>query len=981
VPTGTEMSETRIEPDDWERYVGVPAIPQIVVGGPGTGKTQFLVARAASGIADGLTPESMVVLAFSRSGADDIRQRLIEAAGRDAHRINVSTYHSLAMRIVEAHADRLGWERPPSVLTAAEHENFVAEILADEPPHAWPPGYRTLLHSPVMAAEVTDFILRCHEQNVTREELKKSSDARFVAMAGFFERYDKKLNAAHRTDYGRILTEATDALVRWPEIAAPYELVLADEYQDSSPSQAEMLFALATPSGKLTVAADPYQSIYSFRGTDIANVFSFPTDAQQRLGTAAERLVLTTSFRVPTEILNAAVSVTARELPGGAGKVKSTRDGGSVAAHTFATVSDEAEWIAADIERVHLVDGVPTERIAVFMRSNSEFGAELAAALARRALPHSFTESRLTDEPIVQFVHNLVVATGTDDDAHLAIQRVLMSPYISLPYGAVNDLARQTGNAASWADLIATKVPGGRELAELLEDPAWAHDVAAPVGLWHVWSSLPQLVAIALNDEHASDRKAWSAFDQVLSRFNERSPGGSLAAHWVLLRGSEYEADPLYSFRVDESAGITISSLHRAKGTEFDVVYIAHAVEGELPDLRTRDSLLGVRFLNPHLPTDTGEYVAFRLDEERRLAYTAMTRATSRVVWSATSSESEHGGLQPSRFLRLVAPVTTPGRIAEPLTPRSFEAQLRRTTRDPLATPVERLAAINVLAQGTDVGLADALSRYGTKAPGPDTGITPSPLRLSPSQAGAYATCPRQYAISRFVMSQDPENNYLRFGTLIHTVVEQAEQSAFDEGQERSTRDAAQDRLDRLWPELGFGDDAVARSWRARAEGTLDNLYSLWPSSGVPVALESDLTATISDTDWLGRADRIERRGDNLYIVDYKTSGTPATKVEAASSIQLGFYMLSAAQDKTLTEHGDVVGAEFWYPRAKPNKHSIATRSFDADKLDEVEAELATITQNIVAEAFEPVVGKQCDTCEVALVCPAIEIGNEAFAR
>ncbi|MFV2000807.1 MAG: ATP-dependent helicase [Acidimicrobiia bacterium] len=975
------MTETRIDPADWDQHIGVPDHPQIVVGGPGTGKTQFLVGRAASGIANGMAPESMVLLAFSRSGAGDLRKRLVEAIGQDAHRINVSTYHALAMRIVEAHSDRLGWDRPPTVLTAAEHENFVADVLVDEPPYLWPPGYRKLLDSPVMAAEVTDFVLRCHEQNVSATDLSQSSDARFVAMANFFGRYDKRLRASNRTDYGRILTEAIDALARWPEIAAPYQLVLADEYQDSSPSQAEMLFALAAPSGMLTVAADPYQSIYSFRGTDIANVFSFPNDARERLGTAADRLVLTTSFRVPTEILDAAVSVTARELPGGAGRVESTRDGGSVAAHTFATVSDEAEWIASDIERVHLVDGVPTERIAVFMRSHSDFESELAAALGRRSIPHSFTESRLADEPIVQFVHNLVVATGDDDDAHLAIQRVLMSPYVSLSYGTVNDLARRATNGSSWSDLIVSMVPHGRELAALLEDPAWAHDVSAPVGLWHVWSTLPQLVAIALNDEHASDRKAWSAFDQVLARFTERSPGTSLSDHRALLSASDYEADPLYSFRPDEAVGVTISTLHGAKGTEFDVVYIAHAVEGELPDLRTRDSLLGVRLLNPHLPSDTGEYVAFRLDEERRLAYTAMTRATSRVVWTATSNDSVHDGLQPSRFLRLVAPITPPGRIGEPLTPRSYEAALRKTARDPLATPVERLAAIDVLATGTEAGLADALSRYGTKARGPDADITPNPLRLSPSQAGAYAKCPRQYAISRFVISQDPDNSYLRFGTLIHQVVEEAEQAAFRDERERSTRGEAQVRLDVLWPELGFGDDAVGRSWRGRAEGTLDNLYALWPTSGAPVAFESDLRATIANTEWRGRADRIEKRGEDLYIVDYKTSGTAATKVEAASSIQLGFYMLSAAQDESLAEHGDVVGAEFWYPRAKPNKYSIATRSFDPSKLADVEAELARITESILAESFEPVVGKHCDTCDVALVCPALEIGSEAFAR
>ena len=974
------IPETRIDPGDWDTYLGALDGPQIVVGGPGTGKTQFLVNRAAAAIESGIDPETIVFLAFSRSGMLDIRNRLVIAAGQAAYRVNVATYHGLAMRIVEAHAGKLGWETPPTVLTAAEQEQFVAAVLADEQSTSWPAGYRKLLDSPVMASEVTDFVLRCHEQGVTASDLASSNDPRFVAMSGFFARYDARLTADHRTDYGRILTEANRALEQWPKIAEPYRLVIADEYQDSSPSQARMLFHLASSSRALTVAADPYQSIYSFRGTDIANVFSFPADARSYLGAPAERFVLTTSFRVPGEILDAAVAVTARELPGGAGRVRSSRTGGSVAAHTFATLSDEAEWIASDVERVHLVEGVPLDRIAVFMRSRSEASTELSAALERRAIAHTFTESKLTDEPIVQFINNLVIATGDGEEAHAAIQRVLMSPYVALPYGTVNAMARQAADGDSWSFLITQRVPDGASLGRLLTQTGWADEVPAPVGLWHVWSTLTQLVDVALDEDKASDRKAWGAFDQVLARSAERLRGTTLADHVTLLSDTDYEADPLFSFHPDEGQGVTIATLHRAKGTEFDVVYIANAIEGQLPDLRTRDSLLGVRLLNPHLPSSTNDYVAFRLDEERRLAYTAMTRATSRVVWTATSNDETGSGLQPSRFLNLVASITPPRHSTEPITVRSFEAHLRQTARDPLVPAVDRLAAIDVLARGTDVGLADALTRYGTRARGSDTDITPNPLRLSPSQANDYATCPRRYAISRFALSQDDENNYLRFGTLIHQVIEEAERHAFANARERSTRQEAQIRLDAVWPDMGFGEDAVGRSWRSRAESTLDNLYALWPTSGAPIAFESELKTTIAGVSWYGRADRVERRGEDLYIVDYKTSGTPATKVEAATSIQLGYYLFAARTDNDLTAHGTVAGAEFWYPRAKPNKHSIATRSFDPTTLDAVLAELERITRSIQAEAYTPITGKQCDTCVVALVCTARESGREAFA-
>ena len=431
-----------------------------------------------------IDPGAILVMGFSRQGVADLTRRVGDLIGNAAGRIDIATYHSLAMRIVEAHAGELGWNHVPTVLTAAEQERYVAGILSSEPQSVWPPGYGPLLHSPVKVAEVANFILRCHEQLVTADDLEKMDDPRFVAMAGFMARYNERLRIDHRTDYGRIVTEAVQALRRWPRIAAPYELVVADEYQDSSPAQAEMIFLLSAATRNLVVAADPYQSIFSFRGTDINNVFSFPRDAKERLGASAERIVLTTSHRVPAEILDAAVSVTGRELPGGAGKVRSTRSGGVVAAHVFATLPDEAEWIASDIERTHLIDGVPLERIAVFMRSHSALGHELSVALGQRSIAHSFAASRLADEPIVRFVSDLVLACGTDEEeADQAMRRVLMSPFIGMPYGAVNELSRQVEGGLSWPDVISAGVFDGKHLGELLDEPRWATQVPAPSGL------------------------------------------------------------------------------------------------------------------------------------------------------------------------------------------------------------------------------------------------------------------------------------------------------------------------------------------------------------------------------------------------------------------------------------------------------------------------------------------------------------------
>ena len=926
----------------------------------------------AGSLSSGVAPDRILVLGFSRRGIDDMRRRVEDPAGPDAHRITFATYHSLAMRIVESRWQELGWSQPPTILTSAEQEHLVAGLLEAEDPLDWPAPWRSLLTSEVMASEVTNFLLRAADHALSPEDIAGFGRDQWRALAAFADRYEQALASEHRIDHGRALRDAGAVLASGDHLANAYDLVVADEYQDTSPAQARMLLSFLNGTNDLVVAADPYQSIYSFRGTDINNVYAYPDAVADVSGTTAERLILTTSMRVPSEILESAVAVTARELPGGAGKVLSDRQGGAVACHVFDTRGDEAEWIAGDIERLHLTEGFPLERIAVFVRRHTEFVDDLVRALERRHLPHSQSEDRLVDEPAIRVLRDLVQAARGGDEGVGALRRVLLGPFFALPPGLVGGMP---DDPASWPAWLESIDPSMAPIADLLRSDAWWGAEPAPVGLWHVWTTLPQLHDVAIDPERDRDRRAWSAYAQVLDRFAERSPGATLADHVDLVSALDYEAEALLT--VGDAEGVTVATLHQAKGTEFDAVYIADAIEGTLPDLRSSDSLLGARHLNPHLPTVTADYVTFRLDEERRLAYTAMTRSTSRVVWTATVPSDEGEGTRPSRFMELVAPSTPPSRSDEPLTPRAYLARLRRIASDPQASLVDRLAAISVLSDPDAVG-GDPLDRYGARPPGSDHGIVARELRMSPSKAHAYEQCPRRFAFEQFLMSPAIESVHMRLGALVHDVLERVEAEAVAKDQRHASLHEALDVLDDLWPDAGFGDDSVGRAWKQRAVTLLGNLYEGWPSASMPVEVEFDLPLHLGGTEWLGRADRIEASDANLRIVDYKTGGT-STHTEAASSIQLGYYVLAARESERLASLGDITEAEFWYPKS-PNKHAIATRSFDVSNLDDVRVRLLGIAESISEERFPPRQGDACRTCPVASSCPAQPEGAGAFA-
>jgi RecB family exonuclease len=213
---------------------------------------------------------------------------------------------------------------------------------------------------------------------------------------------------------------------------------------------------------------------------------------------------------------------------------------------------------------------------------------------------------------------------------------------------------------------------------------------------------------------------------------------------------------------------------------------------------------------------------------------------------------------------------------------------------------------------------------------------------------------------------------------LIHDVLEAVESRATGRGDQHATLDEALAELDVQLYTGCFGGGAFDAAWRERGRVGLTALYESWPSSGQPVAHEHDLRLTHGDTEWIGRADRIEARDGGLAVVDYKTPKTAMAVADAKGSLQLGFYVLASRDDETLSEIGVADQAELWYPLAGL-KSGITVRPFDIDRLPEVEERMRAVADGIRNERWEPRPNPGCPKCPVRTVCPARPEGREAF--
>ncbi len=988
---------TELVPHDWEKAVGATDGKHLIVGGPGTGKTEFLVRRILHLITnDIVSPDRILVVSFSRRGAADITQRLRNQLDQSIGELDISTYHSLAARIVERWPDRAGWTSPPVLLTGPEQTALVRTLLSTESAGDWPVSVRGLLGSATFAREITDFVLRAWEQLLDADDIERLAVNRqdWAPIPAFMRRYRNHLVAAGKVDYSLVIASAVAVLHSDP-LQAPFaDYILVDEYQDTTRAQVGLLQSLAARTEHLTVVADPYQSIFSFRGATARHVSSFGddfSDASTGATTGATGFTqhtLTTSFRVSANILAAAERVTAHEVEGLAGQVVPARAGGRVECLVFEQETQEAEWIAREIHRLHLEQKVPLSQIGVFVRSKQRFLREFSRGLERRGIAHDIPDSRLADQPAVRFVLDLL--TAATDQGHeriRSIRRILAGPMVEATIGEVREIERiATRTGVPVSTVIAERTSDGESLGALLTEPGWATDMPAADGLWHIWSSLPSIQRLVSDPDRASERAAWTSFSQVLSRWNERNPTSTLLDYRDLANNEDFEAQPLLSYRAPAEDRVVVATLHQAKGLEFEVVFIADAVEGVFPDLRPRDSYLGIRHLLPHLPEDTTGYRLFRLQEERRLAYTAMTRARSAVIWTATSTGELIGAGVPSRFLTLVAgdddviEAVTLGSVDRlPITPSEAEAWLRRKASDPSLVETERRAALTLLARGTHWNLRDIADFAGMRDRGPDSGVVPRPVFLSPSQGESYAQCPRRYALERKLHLGDSLSLYATFGTLVHSVLEHVERVAWDDHGRPSKEAEALEYLDETFVPTDFGGEPFARSWHDRAVDTISRVYEWDMLRNEPVGLEEGLTMEVDGVTWRGVADRIDRVDGGLRIVDYKTSTTAPTLKDAAASLQLGFYFLAARENERLAGQGEPVAGEFWYP-SQSLKTRFATRAFDPALADDVKSEIRRITAGVVAEQFPPVPGPACESCSVRLVCPEFPEGTETFA-
>ena len=662
--------------------------PMLVLAGAGSGKTRVLTVRLARLIDEhGVDPRHILAVTFTNKAAGEMKARVAQLLGSEPAGLWIGTFHAVCARLLRREAPSLGFSRAFTIYDEDDVEALVRRLVDDLglPPKLY--GARGVRHE----------ISRAKNAMLAPETYAaEAADPYHANVARVYAAMGAALRRANAMDFDDLLLHPLTLFAEQPATLARYRdrlrFLLVDEYQDTNRAQYLLLRALAGEGGNLFVVGDDDQSIYGWRGADLRNILEFQRDYP-----GAKMVRLEENYRSTRSILEAANTVIAANR-GRLGKTLFTRrEGGEpITVLCAADERDEAEWLVREfLDRSRRAEH-GFDEMAVLMRTNSQTRA-FEEELRRHGVPYrvvgavSFYERREVKDVLAY----LRLVVNPDDDA--AFRRAVAAPRRGIGEQSLELLTR---SAAQWGwSLARTAAAAGRlpdlrpKAREALEQYARELEaMRAELGALQPAEALRGIVArtgfeayLLEEDETGPERvenvaelinaaAAWSeefGIPQMPGMEDAMAPGenagnaegrapGEPSGN---AEGGVPEADegsPIQRFLAQAALtsnaevergenGVTLMTLHAAKGLEFPVVAITGLEEGLFPLSRA----------------DTPE----ALEEERRLCYVGVTRAKDKVFLTYATARRRGGELRasfPSRFLDDVPPALVEQRVTRP---------------------------------------------------------------------------------------------------------------------------------------------------------------------------------------------------------------------------------------------------------------------------------------------------------------------------
>ena len=633
--------------------------PLLVLAGAGSGKTRVLTHRIAHLVEDlNVAPWQIMAITFTNKAAAEMRERLQSLIGGGARGMWVSTFHSMCVRILRTDCERVGFANGFTIYDDSDSKRLVEQIMdelnIDKKRYPIP-----ALRNRISQAK--------NDLQVAEVFAEKTSDQVGQVAARVYTRLQERLRQLNAFDFDDLLLYTWLLLKNHPDVLAAYQnrfrYLMVDEYQDTNHAQYVLTQLLAAAHKNIMVVGDDDQSIYSWRGADLRNILDFEKDYPE-----ARVVKLEENYRSMGNILAAANAVIANNLTRKPKKLFTSKPAGDkISVYSATDERDEGRWIASEIEHQH-GEGMSYNQIAVFYRTNAQ-SRMLEDMLMRAGVPYRLIGgTRFFDRAEIRDVMaylNLVVNPANDVAAH----RVINVPKRGIGKTTVEHIdyvARETGiTFLQAAELcIADDQIRSATRKAIAEFVALIHEAQGYAGdLRKVVEAIVDKAGLirALEAENSDDaagrieniQELFGVVDEYAQTHDDADalfepptaedapeaddepPVRTFQANslpdfveWVTLRT---DMDTV----AEDGEAITMMTIHAAKGLEFDCVFVAGMEESLFPHGNSSQDSQG-------------------LEEERRLAYVAITRARKKLYLTNAFTRQIFGQSSanpPSRFI------------------------------------------------------------------------------------------------------------------------------------------------------------------------------------------------------------------------------------------------------------------------------------------------------------------------------------------
>lgn len=1059
--------------DDQMRVVNHAKGAMRVLAGPGTGKTTTLVAAMAARLTGDqpLHPDQVLGLTFGRRAAIDWRDQVTAAVGGGVVPL-VSTFHSFCYALVRKfQADEI-YTSATRLLSGPEQQVRARQLFSDAIADGrldWPEDLQPAVGTRGLAEEIRAVMSRTRSHIMDPEDLvalgRSTNRQPWESIGVFMNEYLDVLDAEGVLDYSELIYRAV-LLSQRPDVQEylhkTFKAIYVDEYQDTDPGQVALLRSMVNSDSALVVVGDVDQAIYGFRGADESGIRNFADEFAQVFGAPVSDVVLSTCRRFGSNIRSAASAVVNYNHPLGFTKDQiakhrnpmcTSNSLGDVLVQTFDSEGAEASHIADLIARAHASQNLNWSDFAVIVRSAVVSIPTLYRAFVAAGIPVEVAadEIPLHQDPAVA---PLVTALRVIDNANFLTADIALQ-LLTGPLGGLDPVdLRRFGRHLRNLDRTPDHAPRPSLLliADSLNDPKnlldlkpGEHDRVASVisklgallseartqmesgtspheVLWTVWqgTNWPEtLQRQAIGFGPASSRAhrdldaICSLFD-LANRFVARGRGKDLTNFLDEIEAQEIPAEALAENDVRNDS-VRLLTAHRSKGLQWRFVVVAGVQEELWPDLRQHQTLLQAERIGPNLelmPATLRELLA----EERRLFYVALTRAMETVVVTAIDTSAREEGVVPSRFVSdvLIGAEGTlmqhkSGRPVRPLSIDGVISGLRRVlASDTSSEALKQAAAIRLARMANHssemFSHAHPDNWWGVLPTTENVKPEPRAVSISASAVTAIEKCPAQWFLERKVHAVSESQTNMVFGNALHAVAQ-----GLSTGELELDITAIDDKLDRLWPGMGYEAEWEKRRERSAAHDASVRLLSwLLDHAAVSQVTESDLTfdttVEVSQPDGTlrevnlhirGRADRIEFAEDGVMVYDFKTSRKPKKSAELVTDVQLALYSyliangtyLKDGEPSQLTSGQVVSGAALIQLRNGekdnadvPMVQRVVADQHDASSEVPLTERLGAAALVVLDEKYEARYDDQtCKRCPVRTLCPATPEGKQVL--